>query len=529
VVFEMVYTIGISSGIFGAVRGAEPRERMESAGISRKIHYSLYKGVMFNQVDLESITEFLEPKLKEHVDAMKRLGVTFGFHGETAAFGGREAIYLDSAIEDEYKRSHERVIISLEHSGKLGAKYYLLHSSETNPFIKLRFTLQPFMLVDVFGRPFDQFLRENLNLLDWVIKQDFIRGVIGYYFDRLATSYVDEIRRKEKREPTEEEINEKMRDTLCEILRSNQETYGAERVAYYIVAKWMEMQKDPLWVKICSKNVEEYEKRTGDKIGDVSMDNPKFRDKENFQLWVPAVSAKYIWGHLNPLSGNGFENPKEILEKYKIYLSFETPMAPVGFEKLVRLARPLHIHFLAEECSSEYVCTAWDFEHILSAYIEPDKEIDALPKNAGERIKIFHLGWPSPLTPAHIPIPLGSDQQMTIYEWLFKLRKKGFKDGFLIFERGGGKDPVQHSIVVLRLIVKYLEKDIHPEKLPDEFFGISPQLPASEKRQWVEIFHHAMDPLKGMLKIPEEQWTFLGTAAKEEGKRPEEWKKEEYR
>jgi len=38
-----------------------------------------------------------------------------------------------------------------------------------------------------------------------------------------------------------------------------------------------------------------------------------------------------------------------------------------------------------------------------------------------------------------------------------------------------------------------------------------------------------MDPLKGMLKIPEEQWTFLGTAAKEEGKRPEEWKKEEYR
>jgi len=524
----MTYTIGISSGIFGAVRGAEPRERMEYLGISRKIHYSLYKGVMFNQIDIESITEFLEPKLKEHVDSMKKLGVTFGFHGETAAFGGREAIYLDSTIEDEYKRSHERVIISLKHSGELGATYYLLHSSETFPFIRLRFQLQPLMLVDVFGRPFDQFLREKPELLEWVVKQDFIVELLGWYYRNAKGEYlVEKVGRERK--PTEEEENEAKKYAVCQVVRSNEETYGAERAAYFIVAKWMEMQKDPLWIKICGKNVEEYEKRTGDKIGDMSMDNPKFREKENYQLWVPAVSAKYIWGHLNPLPGNEYEDPKKILEKYKIYLPFETPMAPPGFEKLVRLARPLHIHFLTEECNSKYICTAWDFEHILSAYIEPDKEIDALPKNAGERIKVFHLGWPSPLAPSHVPIPLGSEQQLTIYEWLFKLRKKGFKDGFLIFERGGGKDPVQDTIVVLRLIAKYLEKDVPPKELPEEFFGISPTLPASEKRQWVEIFHHAMDPLKGMLKIPEEQWTFLGTAAKEEGKRPEEWKKEEYR
>jgi hypothetical protein len=38
-----------------------------------------------------------------------------------------------------------------------------------------------------------------------------------------------------------------------------------------------------------------------------------------------------------------------------------------------------------------------------------------------------------------------------------------------------------------------------------------------------------MDPLKGLLKISEEEYTSLSKAAMDEGKRPEEWKKEEYR
>jgi len=38
-----------------------------------------------------------------------------------------------------------------------------------------------------------------------------------------------------------------------------------------------------------------------------------------------------------------------------------------------------------------------------------------------------------------------------------------------------------------------------------------------------------MDPLRGTLKVPEEEYTFLSRAAIEEGKKPEEWKKEELR
>jgi len=78
-------------------------------------------------------------------------------------------------------------------------------------------------------------------------------------------------------------------------------------------------------------------------------------------------------------------------------------------------------------------------------------------------------------------------------------------------------------------MIKFLEEDVPPDKLPDEFYGVSPRGLLSVERQWVTIFQNAMNPLRGLLRIPEEEYTFLGRAATEEGKRPEEWKKEEYR
>jgi len=98
-----------------------------------------------------------------------------------------------------------------------------------------------------------------------------------------------------------------------------------------------------------------------------------------------------------------------------------------------------------------------------------------------------------------------------------------------LFERGGFKDPFAQSVTTLKLIVRFLEKDIPPDKLPDEFYGVYPRGLLSEERQWVSIFQHMMDPLRGTLKVPEEEYTFLSRASMEEGKKPEEWKKEEFR
>jgi len=56
----MVYTIGISSGMFMA---AEQAEKIQYMTIPRKVFRGGVEGVNFTQIDIESITEFIEPDL----------------------------------------------------------------------------------------------------------------------------------------------------------------------------------------------------------------------------------------------------------------------------------------------------------------------------------------------------------------------------------------------------------------------------------------------------------------------------------
>ena len=154
-----------------------------------------------------------------------------------------------------------------------------------------------------------------------------------------------------------------------------------------------------------------------------------------------------------------------------------------------------------------------------------------MPQDAGKLIRVVHTGYPSPLGPAHIPIPLGSDQQVYLYKTYWKLRQKGMgkeNEVFVIFERSGGPDPIQQSVIAMRLIKQFLERDVAPEKLPLEFYGLEAGQWASSERQRAQILEHAYDPLKGMLQVPEEEHGILGKAAIEKGK-AEEWRKEKYR
>jgi hypothetical protein len=181
--------------------------------------------------------------------------------------------------------------------------------------------------------------------------------------------------------------------------------------------------------------------------------------------------------------------------------------------------------YLCQAIGSKWVSVCFDFEHTLSQNIDPKKEIEEIPYGLAKYIKLCHLGFPTSLVPAHMPIPLGSGEQLWLYERLFELRKKGFKDGYLIFERGGA--PRENVIIVLRLMKHYLERDIEPKKLPLEFFGMKEHGPEIT-RQEVAIREHALDPLRGMLLVPEEEYTFLSSEAVKKGK-GEEWKKEKYK
>jgi hypothetical protein len=515
-----MYIVGISSGAFGLV---DQKEKQNLMTITRKIFAGGLEGVNFTQVDLESITEFNEPDLEEEVKKIGRLGITFGFHGEFYRGAERPLEMLDCAIESDYYHSHQRLIQHLEGCGKLGGKYVNFHPSQTEPFIRLGLKFQPTKLVDPWGRPLKKLIEDNNFLKEWIVNEDneflweFTHYTPKILIERVVEDYITNYKNQhEGKEPSggdKENFRKKAveyaRKFFINEISTSDLSYGPERAAYYIVAKWMQHEGDPLWRSIVDENIK-----------DKDLPNP-----EKIKKWVPAVSAKYISGHFCPKDEKMFKDPKKIMEKYRIYALFEADMGAGGVEGLSRLIRPRDMIMLCQVIKSKWAGICIDFEHILSQNIDPKKEIESIPNGSAERVKLLHLGFPTPLVPAHMPIPLGSKEQLWLYERIYELRQKGFEDGWMIFERAG--NPREQVILVLRLIKEYLEKDVPPKELPIEFYGIRPQGPEM-KRQELAVRDHALDPLRGMLSVPEEEYTFLSKAATEKGK-AELWKKERFK
>jgi hypothetical protein len=604
----MVYVVGVSSGAFGV---AEARERPELAGLFKKAQTCITKGVRFVQLDLESVAEFYEPelekKLKENIT--EKLGVSYGIHSETKAFGV-EAAELDSAIKMEYERAHKRIIEILKWSRKIKAKYVLIHSSESEPFRLLEKTLQSCDLVDPEGNPFRDFLNKNRWLLFWLIsggKEDKIKKMIDIVMNvwkekgltgKIEKQDIEEAFKKNNIEPqnffwlellhgrtfeeyladrimnrvqSEEisvgrkyadtpEIRERVDmgiqrtleitftdilDYVISIVQSRDLHYGPEKWAYYFVAKWMEDSKDPLWGKIVNASIKFYAKREGKSVEewftDKKIDPKKLSiEDDNFrmyyELWVPAVSARYIFGHFFPTKSE-YEDPKKYLDEKEMIFALESPMGGRGIEEWMRLSNPYLYYFLVEEVNrkagKDIFAIALDFEHMLSSRIDPKIVAELIPEGGGRYIRIIHAGWPSTLAPAHLPIKVGSDAQRYLYELYYKYRQKGFgKDPkiecFILFERGP-PETLLDSVVALKLIVEFLEKDVPPEKLPLEFYGIAPKEIFAEERQLATIKEHAYEPLRDLLVLPEEIHGLFGRAAIEKGVPPEKWKKEELR
>ncbi len=504
----MSYTIGVSSGAAGLV---EASEKQSLITIPKKIFAGGLEGVTFTQVDLESITEFNAPNVDKDVKKIKDLGIKFGFHGEFYGGAERPLEMLDSAVQADYIHSHQRLIDHIKGCGRLGGEYVVFHPSQTEPFIKLSNHLQPTVMVDPFGRPFSKLLKSDNELFEWAISQDFISSILLHRGNSLTLEqYMSSLERhyKEnnkdvKREDIEKEAREAFKQTLENFVSTSDLAYGSERVAYYIVAKWMQKNNDPIWKQIVGMSI-------------ADKDLP-----DKYKCWVPAVSAKYIWGHFNP-QGKGLEDPKPLLDKHNLMICFESEMGRGGTEGMSRFYKPTHMIALCKSIKSSHVAICVDFEHILSQNVDVPKEIAAIPFGDAKFVRLVHLGFPTPIVPAHLPIPMGSTEQLWIYERLFEMRKKGFKEGWMIFERGSA--PRESVILVLRNIKEFLEKDIPPKLLPLEFYGMKEDGP-EVTRQKIAIKEHTIDPLKGMLLIPEEDYTFIGSEAVRKGK-GEEWRKE---
>ena len=119
-----------------------------------------------------------------------------------------------------------------------------------------------------------------------------------------------------------------------------------------------------------------------------------------------------------------------------------------------------------------------------------------------------------------------------LYELLWNLRTTGLgktSTSYLIFERGGGDDPFKSSIDNLKIMAHFLNKDTHPSKLPLEFYGMKGPTAGDLMRQTQIVRDHAWEPLKDLMEMSEEDWTFLSQTAIKKGKKPEAWKRAEFR
>src|SRR3989338_3501149 len=527
---EKAYKVGISTGFWYIGKDHA------LLGIANKIGgLGATGGIQFVQIDLETVAEFFEPGMEQQVkNMMKKLGIKHvGLHGEIG-----ESMSVDCAEKRVWDQTHERLVKAIKYAKELGFFYVNIHFS-LRPLLSFMESQQRSMgymypVVGPDGRAIQYIIKGNPKtekeavshmplrrgeIENTEVFQEEQKKEIAKRIDRkgIENDERNNIIREAQRGVFEDEqflVNTwtKLRDTDYEKYLLSDGEIGA----FAIVAQWMKEKNDYLWTNITG----------GKEPADLFFENEK--------AYCAAVASKYIEGHLTvknrDLEGMSI---KEWCEKHGLYMLFENPEANRGQEHNNRLFDPKHYYHTIKNINSPFVKICLDVEHMVSHALNPDDEFPKLPGDFGKYVILWHLGQAVPYGgTAHIPIARGSIAQEQIYKWLYILKKKGWKTGYIMFERGGGRtgqgrlpnEVFEDSVQALRQISLYLEKDVKPEILPPEFYGISLQNEAVWSRQLVAMREHAWDPIEGLLSVPEEKHTFLSKAALDKGK-AQEWEK----
>lgn len=369
------------------------------------------------------------------------------------------------------------------------------------------------------------------------------------------------------------------------------EEVGNLNVVYRIMFHYLYYTQDPIWkemAKLYEDVLKKLEERLPPEIKSRAF-SPSTEDLEKEKDYIDAmleiakkasgpderkfkefyyacVSAKYLCGHIKKLIEFILDElPKEIEEKIKVLSPHKIEEEKKSFEKIIKefkiaienpdaraptyaglypLWHPKQIYVaikvLREELAknpktkdwSEKIFMIVDSEHLSTQGVDPlyeYSELIRLVPDIGKYILTLHVTKPSPLH-HHIEVEPGD---IEVYKLLWTLRKAGlgkYHTVYLIYERGGGDDPFKRSVTAIRIMADFLQKDVPPEELINkpEFFGVATGEIASPERQRVIIREHAFDPIKGLIVVPEEEYTFLGGAALQKpGMTPEKWKKEE--
>jgi len=576
----MAYKVGISSGWWNI--GKDPN----LLGLGSKAgSFGATLGIQFNQVDLDTVLEFLEPDIKTYVDRVReKLKMELGLHGEIG-----EVAMFESAERIRWDQSHERLCITMKGASDLKFIYVNFHLSNNTWLSFHERELRPFgytyQVVSPTGQPFavwaDELIKrgdKGAEILKKWLKEKLIGSRVEYElkqtpeyakeFNRIfqeelknAESAIRENLKNDERyksltpDQIEREVQNNINIARQQIHNAAEKRMQEEKLfdvwkvaeiekyqieageidAYIATAVYMIANKDPLWVKIVG---EDYSQKPDD------ADRAYVTKQREFNA---AVAAFYLYSHFTIKKSPGRDDYNkrhmnsmsvvEFCEKNKIKLLLECPQSGQGTEGISRLYHPLHAYHLLKKIGSSAVMQCIDFEQEMGQNIDLNVELPTLPPDFGAQVFLLHLGDPIPyFGTAHIPIALADRGADTLYKWIYWFRQKGFKDGYIIFERGSGRTPgnqqmsniFEYSVYVIRQIVKYLDRDTKPDALPPEFYGLSLENKDIFAQQLVAMREHAWDPLQGMLKIPEEKHTFLGKAAVDAGK-AKEWERGRYR
>jgi DNA-binding transcriptional MerR regulator len=367
---------------------------------------------------------------------------------------------------------------------------------------------------------------------------------------------VDEIRR-ERTIRSSEKQKEVIDRTLLDKLARGGEWDSEELRAvvgildgYHIMAHYMFYNKDPLWVEMAKF----YPALTEKYKMDYSNTNWLYEawrkaedenDRVFKEFFYGVVAAKYLEGHMKKTLEwrDKVLIPKELkgqprLQQYArdLIMAIETPDARDAQHAGLHLLwsnRQIHVavKVIRDKLKTNNVWMLADFEHTATQGVDPIKDMEEILKLAPDFGSICiscHANAPNP-SHAHEPLELGD---IRVYKLLYYLRRTGFgkgRDVFVIYERGGGDDPFKRSVETLRLMVEQLVKDTHPDRLPPEFFGYKGAVAGDEARQLQIVRDHTWEPLKDLLEMPEEEFTMLSSTVLKKGKRPEQWKKAEFR
>lgn len=491
------YVVGVSTGMHGNTPLA-------------RLNYAASKGTDFAEIASDHPAVYTKQEIEAIKTTIKSLGMKIAIHA------GTTSPRLTGSYHVEWRGADEEMKRFIDASIKLKAKYLLFHSCMT-PWPELEPIQRRYdYLVDENGENIiKKITKKTPKLKKWFLDEFAARNIINWERHvRENSDYMKLIRDLQEGKITEEEVGKKFESMLKNLKESELKKWqsddlskqpwgdsGRERWSYDIMGRWMAEVKDPLWRLIC---------------GNKSYMDVNKKDRGNV---VAAVAAKYIQGHIK-------KHLEKIQEK-NLIITLEAPPVMnqewVGFMKIIR---PEHMAAICKTLDPEHVKITIDFEHLATQGLDPEDVLKKTWGNIGRYVNNLHIGMVPTTSHQHMPVPRGD---IHTYKILWELRKKGMEKSIFIFEVGGGEEAKRYEqiIITLKDIAYYLSKDVPPDELPEEFFGLTPAEMEHEKRV---VDSHAFDPLQGMLELPELTDTWLGgEVIKKKGVAADKWRREEHR